>query len=283
LTHCVLIPGDGVGPEVTDAARRAVAEAGAEIEWEVRDAHDPGLVDAIRACGVALKGPVAATPGRRSPNLILREELDLVLGVRPSRDVVVARMLAEDLYAGREADPSAVGLPQDAGVSLKFFTPDAVRRAARFAFDWAERAGRRRVTIVHKASVMHASDGLFLRTAREVETPLEVDDRLVDAICHDLAAGREYDVLFCGMLYGDLLSDLAAGLTGGLGWAPGANYGDGVAVFEPVHGTALRRVGNANPAAMILSAAMLLRHVGQEAPASVLEALIAQHRVDPGV
>ena len=279
MVHAVLIPGDGVGPEVTDAARRALDSAGAEIEWEVRDAHDPGLVDAIRACGVALKGPVAAVPGKRSPNLRLREELDLVIGVRPTPAGTVVRMLAEDLYAGREASPEAVGLPGDAGVSLKFFTPEAVSRAARMCAAWA--AGRR-VTIVHKATVMPATDGLFLSTARSVMP--DADDRLVDAICHDLAAGRSsFDVLFCGMLYGDLLSDLLAGLTGGLGWAPGANYGDGAAVFEPVHGTALRRVGTANPAAMTLSAAMLLRHVGQEQAASDVEALLAQQRVDPGV
>lgn len=278
--HAVLIPGDGVGPEVTDAARRAVASAGADIEWEVRDAHDPGLVDAIRACGVALKGPVAAMPGRRSPNLVLREELDLVIGVRPTPVATVVRMLAEDLYAGREAsDPVALGLPEGAGVSLKFFTREAVGRAARMCAEWA--AGRR-VTVVHKRTVMPATDGLFLSVAQSVMP--DAGDRLVDAVCHDLAAGRGgYDVLFCGMLYGDLLSDLLAGLTGGLGWAPGANYGGSAAVFEPVHGTALRRVGDANPAAMTLSAAMLLRHVGQEEPASVLEALVAQQRVDPGV
>ena len=278
MNHAVLIPGDGVGPEVTDAARRAVEAAGGEIEWEVRDAHDHGLVDAVRACGVALKGPVAATPGTRSPNLRLREELDLVIGVRPTRVATVVRMLAEDLYAGREADAAAVGLPDGAGVSLKFFTRAAVERAARMAFAWA--AGRR-VTIVHKATVMPATDGLFLSVAHSVG---EADDRLVDAVCHDLAAGRGgYDVLFCPMLYGDLLSDLCAGLTGGLGWAPGANYGDAAAVFEPVHGTALRRVGTANPAAMTLSAAMLLRHVGQEDAASQLEAVVLQQRVDPGV
>ena len=279
MTHVVLIPGDGVGPEVTDAARRALGAVGAEVEWEVRDAHDPGLVEAIRACGVALKGPVAAVPGRRSPNLRLREELDLVIGVRPTPVATVVRMLAEDLYAGREADASAVGLPPEAGVSLKFFTRSAVERAARMALEWA--AGRR-VTVVHKATVMPATDGLFLSVARSVMPT--ADDRLVDAVCHDLAAGRSaFDVLFCGMLYGDLLSDLCAGLTGGLGWAPGANYGDGAAVFEPVHGTALRRVGTANAAAMTLSAAMLLRHVGQEQAASEVEALVAQQRVDPGV
>ena len=279
MADAVLIPGDGVGPEVTDAARRALASVVAEIDWEVRDAHDPGLAGAIRSCGVALKGPVAATPGRRSPNLILREELDLVIGVRPTPRGTVVRMLAEDLYAGREAAACDVGLPEGAGVSLKFFTPPAVERAARRAGAWA---GGRRVTIVHKATVMPATDGLFLSVARSVLP--DADDRLVDAVCHDLAAGRgDYDVLFCGMLYGDLLSDLLAGLTGGLGWAPGANYGESVAVFEPVHGTALRRVGNANPAAMILSAAMLLRHVGQERAASDVEALVAQQRVDPGV
>lgn len=276
MTQAVLIPGDGVGPEVTAAARRAVREAGGEVEWDERDAHDPGLVEAIRACGVALKGPVAATPGRRSPNLILREELDLVIGVRPTPVATVVRMLAEDLYAGREADPAAVGLPAGAGVSLKFFTREAVARAARMAASFG------RVTIVHKATVMPATDGLFLDAARSVLP--EADDRLVDAVCHDLAAGRaKFDVLFCGMLYGDILSDLLAGLSGGLGWAPGANYGDDTAVFEPVHGTALRRVGSANPAAMTLSAAMLLRHVGQAEAASNVEAVVSEQRVDPGV
>jgi isocitrate dehydrogenase (NAD+) len=253
---------------VTDAARR-VLDRVAEIEWEVRDAHDPGLVDAIRGCGVALKGPVAAVKGRRSPNLVLRQELGLILGVRPTRVATVARMLAEDLYAGREAPAADVGLPDGAGVSLKFFTREAVERAARAAFAWA---GDRRVTIVHKATVMPATDGLFLEVARSVG---EADDRLVDAVCHDLAAGREFDVLFCPMMYGDVLSDLAAGLTGGLGWAPGANYGDGPALFEPVHGTALRRVGTANPAAMILSGAMMLRHVGEDEAAARVDAAVA--------
>lgn len=321
MTHRVtLIPGDGIGPDVVAAARRAVEATGVEVEWDEQPAGAAAMSDAgtplpeatvasVRERGVALKGPLA-TPrgGFRSANLSLREELGLDTGVRPCRalegahapfagtDLVVARMTEGDLYAGIEYPaeaPAAARLralvaetgatvAADAGISLKPMSRAQVERAARRAMRWASDNGRARVTIAHKATVMKATDGLFLDAAREVaerEFPmLEVDDRLVDSLCHDLVrrpAGL--DVLFAPVVYGDLLSDLAAGLAGGLGLAPGVNLGDGCAVFEAAHGTAprLAGAGRANPMAMVLSGAMLLRHLGEAEAAGRLETAVA--------
>jgi isocitrate dehydrogenase (NAD+) len=317
-----LIPGDGIGPEVTAAARLAIEAAGVEIDWDVQFAgsaafgrHGTALpasvVDSVRDRGAALKGPVA-TPrdaGSRSVNLALRERLGLHTGIRPCRappgiscpipgvDVVVARVLPGDLYAGIEYEAADTGaddlrrlvaesgaghIPADAGISLKSISPGEVERAARCALEWARANGRQKVTVVHKAAVMRATDGAFLRTCLAVaegEFPdLELDDRQVDAVCHDLVVRpRDLDVLLAPMLYGDLLSDLCAGLSGGLGLAPGANLGDGCAVFEPVHGTAPRLAGSgrANPMAAMLSAAMLLRHLGDQRAAARVEEAVA--------
>ncbi|HEV2776107.1 MAG TPA: isocitrate/isopropylmalate family dehydrogenase [Solirubrobacteraceae bacterium] len=323
MSHRVtLIPGDGIGPEVVEAARRALEATGARLQWDV---HEVGAA-AIERCGtpvptevlasiadrrVALKGPVAtaSSAGFRSANLTLREELGLQAGIRPARtwpgvrapveglDVVIVRMLAGDLYAGIEfaAGSDAVGrlrdlvvdacgraLPADAGVSLKPISPSETQAVARIALSYARDHGRRKVTIVHKATVMRETDGAFLAAARAVAeqqpTDLVVDDRLVDTICHDLAArpGR-CDVLLTSMLYGDLLADLCAGLSGGLGLAPGVNVGPSCAVFEAVHGTVAHRAGRdaANPMAVILSGAMLLRHIGEGAAADRLEGAVA--------
>ncbi len=296
MTHrVVVVPGDGIGPAVIAAAQRCVEATGTQVEWDAHDVTgvplDKALIAAALDCGAVLKGPVAARGGR-SPNLVLREELGLELGVRPSRgngrDVVVARMLAGDLYAGIEfpaGSPRAAqvaslapAVPPDAGIALKPISRSAVYSAAHSVLAWARRHGRRKVTIVHKATVMPVTDGLFLAVAREVANDfpdLIVDDRLVDAACHDLAIGRnDLDVVFCSMLYGDLLSDLCAGLTGGLGSAPGVNLGPHCVLFEAVHGTAKRHAGRgtASPIAMIRCAAMLLEHLGEKEPAARLEA-----------
>ncbi len=315
-----LIPGDGIGPEVVGAARRALDATGVEIEWvelEVGeaaygnggDALPERVVEAIRECGLALKGPVAtrAEDPYRSVNVMLRERLDLYLGVRPSRSIkgirapfsdvnlVVMRMTAGDLYAGLEYGPDdpvatairdAVGVaggatPEaDSGISVKAISRHAAERAARAAIRWSLQGGRRRMTIVHKANVIRGSDGVFLEAARVAAADfpeLEVDDLLVDRVCADLArAPGRFDVLFAPMLYGDIVSDLAGGLCGGLGVASGANLGDNCAVFEAVHGSAPRHAGKgiANPAALILSGAMLLRHVGEADAAGRLEAAV---------
>jgi isocitrate dehydrogenase (NAD+) len=300
----VLIPGDGIGPEVVEAARRALEATGVRFAWDVRELGAAALerhgttlpraaLESIAACRVALKGPVAtpAQGGFRSVNLELRDELGLQAGIRPARtwpggpapvgplDVVVVRMLAGDLYAGIEfpAGTEAVArlrqlvaetrgsvLPLDAGVSLKPISPADTRAVAGIALSFAREHGRRKVTVVHKATVMRATDGAFLAAAREASAKAQgdvlVDDRLVDTVCHDLVARPgSCDVLLTPMLYGDLLSDLCAGLTGGLGLAPGFNVGQACAVFEAVHGTAARHAGRnrANPMAVILSGAMI--------------------------
>jgi isocitrate dehydrogenase (NAD+) len=317
-----LLPGDGIGPEVTAAARRVLDASGATIEWTVlevgKGAHrrtgealPAAAVDSIRACGLALKGPVATGAGDpfRSVNVELRERLDLFLGVRPCRalpgartlspgaDLAVLRMLHGDLYAGidyaadepgaatiRAAVAAAGGpaLSSDSAVSVKPISAAAAERAARGAFCWARDNGRRGVTAVHKANVMRGSDGAFVDAVRSVaaEFPqLTVEDVLVDRACADLVRHPgDYDVLFAPMLYGDIVSDLAAALCGGLGLAPGANLGDGCAVFEPVHGTCEKHAGKgrANPAAAILSGAMMLRHAGEPTAAERVERAVAQ-------
>jgi isocitrate dehydrogenase (NAD+) len=322
MTHRVtLIPGDGIGPEVCDAARRAVEAAGVAVEWDVQEfgaeaylRDGPALVErviaSVRERGVALKGPTSTPSGSgfRSINIALRRDLDLYAGVRPCRalpgiatpfpqtDVVVVRMNTEDLYAGIEygrhedatttlreivAGTHGTDLPADTGISLKPLSRSGAVRVARAAFEYARANGRRRVTAVHKATVMRATDGLFLEACREVAAgydDLEFDDRLVDNACAKLVMQpQDCDVLVMPMLYGDIVSDVAAGLVGGLGVAPGANLGDDAAVFEAVHGSAPRHAGHnrANPFALMLSGVMLLRHVGEAEAAARLEAAIA--------
>lgn len=322
MSHRVtLIPGDGIGPEVTAAARRALDATGVEIEWEVCEAGaaaverggkplPAAVVDSIRANGTALKGPTSTPVGSgfRSANLELREALDLYAGIRPCKalagaptrfpevDIVVVRMNLEDLYAGIEYEPGRADterlrtmiretrgrdLPPDSGLAIKPISAAAARRVARRAFDYARGTGRSKVTAVHKASVMRWTDGVFLHEAREVaaEYPeIGFEDRLVDAVCHHLVARpAEYDVLVMPMLYGDLVSDIGAGLIGGLGLAPGANVGDDAAVFEAVHGSAPRHAGadRANPMAAMLSGAMLLRHLGEGEAAERLAGAVA--------
>ena len=318
----VLIPGDGTGPELTEATRRVLEATGVEFDWDVRDAGadvmeqyggnplPDEVLDAIRDAGVALKGPIT-TPigvGFRSVNVALRNQLDMYAQIRPCKsypgvrsrfqdvDLIIVRENTEDLYAGIEYEqgtPDAEELiawieskggklrHKDAGISIKPISVTGTRRIFEFAFDYARKNGRRKITAVHKANIMKFSDGLWLRVAREVAAEnddIEFDDRIVDNMCMQLVQRpEEYDVLVLPNLYGDVLSDLCAGMIGGLGMAPGANYGESVAVFEPTHGSAPKYKGQnkVNPMAELLSGMLMLRHLGEQDAAARLEAAIA--------
>ena len=290
MKHTItLIPGDGIGPEVTGAVVKILETAGLDVEWE---SHLAGvlalehhgatlpveLLDSIRRNKVALKGPVT-TPvggGFTSVNVGLRKALDLYANLRPvwnipavpSRyedvDLVIVRENTEDLYSGLEHEviPGVVE-------SLKIITEDASTRIARFAFDYARKYGRKRVTAVHKANIMKMGDGLFLRCVRQVATEypdIQSDDRIVDAACMALVMNpTQFDVLVMPNLYGDIVSDLCAGLVGGLGVVPGANIGNEIGVFEAVHGSAPDIAGKslANPMALLGSAILMLRHIDE--------------------
>src|SRR5438128_9311042 len=304
MAHPVtLIPGDGIGPELAEATRRVLDASGAGFEWEVVDAGE-AVIDrygtplpehvlaSIRRNKVALKGPITTPIGEgfRSVNVTLRQALNLYANVRPARsmkglntryenvDLVIVRENTEDLYAGIE---HRVG--RDAAESIKIITREASERIARYAFDYAIANGRRTVTAVHKANIMKLSDGLFLESCRSVAAEYEgrvaFDDRIVDNMCMQLVQKPEqYDILVAPNLYGDIISDLAAGLVGGLGVAPGANIGTEAAVFEPVHGSAPKYAGQnrANPTALILSGALMLRHLGEPAAATRVEEAIGE-------
>jgi len=290
------IPGDGIGPEIMAAAKVALAATGVRIQWvdveagaDVMDRYGTPLpdsvVDSIRETKVAFKGPITTPTGSgfRSVNVALRKELDLYANLRPavsipgvqSRyegvDLVVVRENTEDLYAGVEHMAG-----RDAAESIKIITRQGSERIARFAFEYARREGRRKVTAVHKANIMKLSDGLFLEVARQVAESfpeVEFEDRIVDNMCMQLVQKPElYDVLLCPNLYGDILSDLCAGLVGGLGVAPGANIGESIAVFEPVHGSAPKYAGlnRADPTALILSGVLMLGHLGEPEAAHAL-------------
>ena len=296
-----LIPGDGIGPEVSAAARRIIDATGVKINWHIEEAGaaqiektgtplPDSVIESIRQTGLALKGPVT-TPigcGFRSVNVALRKALDLYVNLRPAKnypnipshfdsvDLVVVRENTEDLYAGVE---HMVG--KDAAESIKIFTREGCRRILRFAFDYATKNNRRKVTAVHKANIMKCTDGMYLEEARKIasEYPdIEFQEMIVDAMCMNLVTNPEnYDVLVLPNLYGDIVSDLTAGLVGGLGVAPGANIGRDAAVFEAIHGSAPDIAGKdmANPTAIILSSVMLLRHIGESAAAEAIdEALI---------
>ena len=298
----VMIEGDGIGPEVTAAARRVVAAAGVDIDWVPADAglaavekHGEPLpdqtLDLIRRHRVALKGPCTTPVGRgfRSVNVRLRQALDLYASVRPVNtlagvrtpfervDLVVVRENTEGLYAGLEHQvvPGVVE-------SLRVITRAACERIVRFAFDLARTAGRHMVTFCHKADVMRLSDGLFLECAREVADDypfVRFAEKPIDNVCLELALDpSKFDVLVMENLFGDVISDLCAGLVGGLGVVPGANLGTKYAVFEAVHGSApdIAGKGLANPVAVVRSAAMLLDHVGERAAARRVEAAVAR-------
>ncbi len=300
MTHRVtLIPGDGIGPELADASRRVLDASGIDFEWDVVDAGEAVMaeygtplpehvLESVRRNKVALKGPITTPVGEgfRSVNVTLRQVLGLYANVRPARsmrgldaryqdvDLVIVRENTEDLYAGIE---HMVG--PDAAESIKIITRAASERIARYAFEYAVANGRHTVTAVHKANIMKLSDGLFLASCRtvaaEYDGRIEFEDRIVDNMCMQLVQKPElYDVLVLPNLYGDIVSDLAAGLVGGLGVAPGANIGTEAAVFEPVHGSAPKYAGQnkANPTAMILSGALMLRHLGYPDAAERVEA-----------
>jgi isocitrate dehydrogenase (NAD+) len=318
----VLIPGDGIGPEVIEAARRTVDATGVAIDWEVRELGQAALaregsalpestLEAIAAEGVALKGPVStpAGSGFGSVNVALRKALDLFACIRPCRlypgvasaydtiDVVVVRENTEDQYTGIEFERGTAAttalirfigertgkwIREDSGISIKTISERGSERIVRRAFEYARASGRTRVTASHKANIMKFSDGLFLEVARRVATEeypdVAFDDRIIDALCMQLIQAPErFDVLVMPNLYGDVVSDLVAGEIGGLGVAPGGHFGDRLAVFEATHGTAPRHAGadRANPTGLILSGAMLLRHLGERDAGDRLEAAVA--------
>jgi len=297
-----LIPGDGTGPELVAATRRVLESTGVAFDWDVREAGadvmdkygtplPDAVLDSIRTNKVALKGPIT-TPigtGFRSVNVAIRKALDLYANIRLARtmkgipvchenvDLVVVRENTEGLYAGIEHDV----IPNEAAESIRIITRRASERIVRFAFEYARANGRRLVTAVHKANILKATDGLYLRVAREVAEQypdIEFNDRIVDNMCMQLVQRPyEYDVMVLPNLFGDIVSDLASGLVGGLGVAPGANFGNELAVFEPVHGSAPKYAGKnkVNPAATILSGALMLRHLGEIQAAKRVEDAVA--------
>jgi isocitrate dehydrogenase (NAD+) len=315
------VPGDGVGPELSEATRRVLEGTGVAFEWDVQEAGadvmdrygtplPDHVLESIRRTKVAIKGPITTPVGTgfRSVNVALRKELDLYCCLRPCKsypgvrsrydgvDLVICRENTEDLYAGIEfevgrpetekllgvlSDLSGREIRQDSGLSIKPMSVTGTRRIVGYAFDYARRYGRRKVTAVHKANIMKFTDGLFLATAREVaqEYPdVEFEDRIVDNLCMQLVQRpEEYDVLVLPNLYGDIVSDLCAGLVGGLGLAPGANIGEDAAVFEATHGSAPKYKGlnKVNPMAMMLSGVLMLHHLGEDDAADRLERAIA--------
>jgi isocitrate dehydrogenase (NAD+) len=316
--NITLIPGDGTGPEIVEAARRCIEATGVKIKWETVEAGidimekagtplPPEVLESIRKNKVALKGPIT-TPigtGFRSVNVAIRKELDLYVCLRPCRtykgvrsryekiDLVVVRENTEDLYAGIEFEEgkpetkniiaaiekgSKKKIRPDSGVSIKPISRFGTERIVKFAFDYSVKHNRKKVTAITKANIMKFTDGLFFAVAREVAKnyagKIEYEERLIDNMCMQLVQKPElYDVMVLPNLYGDILSDLCAGLIGGLGIAPGANIGKDIAVFEAVHGSAPKYKGQnkVNPTAVILSGALMLDHLGEKDAAKRLE------------
>ncbi len=324
-----LIPGDGTGPEITEATKRVIESTGVEIEWEVvqagADVYEingtvlpDDVLKSLKRNKVGLKGPITTPVGTgfRSVNVELRKIFDLYACVRPCKsykgvrsryeniDLVIIRENTEDLYAGIEFEqgsPQALNLIKyiesipfdennsskkvkirsDSGISIKPISVFGSERIIKFAFEYAKRNNRKKVTGVHKANIMKYTDGLFLEVFKKVAMQypeIESEDRIVDNMCMQLVQKPElYDVLVLPNLYGDILSDLAAGLVGGLGVAPGANIGEEIALFEPTHGSAPKYKGlnKVNPTAQMLSAVMMLRYIGEEKAANIMESAIA--------
>ncbi|MHC4111086.1 MAG: isocitrate/isopropylmalate dehydrogenase family protein [Planctomycetota bacterium] len=321
MVDVTLITGDGIGPEIAEAARRCVDATGADIKWDIAEAGvdvmervgtplPDATVETIKKNGVALKAPITTPVGKgyRSINVHLRQTLDLYACLRPSKsyegvrsrysgiDLVVVRENTEDLYAGIEYEKgkddtaeiiswinkhSKRQIGDDVGISIKPISVKATERIVRFAFDYAQKMGRKKVTSVHKANIMKFSDGLWLDVSREVAKQyldIEFEDRIVDNMCMQLIQKPElYDVIVLPNLYGDIISDLCAGLVGGLGVAPGANIGEKGAIFEATHGSAPKYKGQnkVNPTALILSGVMMLRHIGKMAEGDKLETAVA--------
>jgi isocitrate dehydrogenase (NAD+) len=317
-----LIPGDGTGPELAEAAKRCVAALGIDITWDVVEAGTSAIekyktplpenvIESVAKNKIALKGPITTPVGTgfRSVNVELRKRLDLYACLRPCKsykgvrsrytdiDLVIVRENTEDLYAGIEfakgtkdvktlmdliETMSKKKIRQDSAISIKPISVTGSERIVKFAFEYALKNGRKKVTAVHKANIMKFTDGLFLEVARQVaksyEGRIEFEDRIVDNMCMQLVQKPEdYDVLVLPNLYGDILSDLSAGLVGGLGVAPGGNIGDGIALFEPTHGSAPKYKGQnkVNPVAIILSCVMMLRYLGEDKCANTLEKAVA--------
>jgi isocitrate dehydrogenase (NAD+) len=328
MTKVTLIKGDGIGPEIAEATRRCIDATGAKIEWDIQEAGvdvmekegtplPEATLQSLRKNGIGLKAPITTPVGTgfRSVNVHLRQALDLYACLRPCKsykgvrsryeniDLVVVRENTEDLYAGIEFEKgqkdtlelidwinahSSRKIGPNAGISIKPISVEGTQRIVRFAFDYARKNGRKKVTSVHKANIMKFSDGLWLEVSRQVakEYPdIEFEDRIVDNMCMQLVQKPElYDVIVMPNLYGDILSDLCAGLVGGLGVAPGANIGQKGAIFEATHGSAPKYKGQnkVNPAALILSGMLMLRHLGMNEQANRLEkaveAVIAEGR-----
>ncbi len=320
--NITLIPGDGTGPEITEATKRCIEATGVKIKWDVQEAGadvmdkygtplpDQVLVS-IRKNKVALKGPITTPIGKgfRSVNVAMRKKLDLFACLRPAKsykgvrskyeniNLIVVRENTEDLYAGIEFEAGKpetkklidfvkkekkAEIRKDSGISLKPNSKFGTERIVRFAFEYALKEGRKKVTSITKANILKYSDGLFMHTAREVakdyEGKIEFEERLIDNMCMQLVQKPElYDVLVLPNLYGDIISDLCAGLAGGLGVAPGANIGKDIALFEPVHGSAPKYKGKnkVNPTAMILSGVLMLRYLGEKEAAKKLENAVA--------
>lgn len=296
-----LIPGDGIGPEVTDAARRVIEASGVKVQWEIVEAGEKVMeeyntplpdyvLESISKNKIALKGPITTPVGRgfRSVNVALRQKFNLYANVRPVKtypgiksrytdvDFVIIRENTEDLYAGIEHK-----IGDYAAESIKLITRPASERISKFAFELAKNEGRKKVTAVHKANIMKFSDGLFLECARNVSEEyknyIEFEDVIVDAMSMKLVQNPErYDVVVLPNLYGDIISDMGAGLVGGLGVVPGANIGEDIAVFEAVHGSApdIAGKGLANPLATILSGVMMLKYLGELEAAEKIDAAV---------
>jgi isocitrate dehydrogenase (NAD+) len=322
MSHNItLIPGDGIGPEITEATRRVLEATGVGFNWEIVHAGadvqekygtplPEHVIESIKKNRVALKGPVTTPVGSgfRSVNVALRKRLELYACLRPCKsypgaptpykdvDIVIVRENMEDLYAGIEFESGSqetaeliklinkthgVTVREDSGISIKPISETASRRIVRFAFEYARANNRKKVTAAHKANIMKFSDGLFLAVARDVASrypDIEFEDRIVDNMTMQLVKRpQQFDVIVAPNLYGDILSDLCAGLVGGLGLAPGANIGDEAALFEPTHGSAPKYKGmnKANPMAMMLSGVMMLRQIGEVKAADRLEKAIA--------
>lgn len=289
IYNITLIPGDGIGPEVIASAKKVIEATGVSIKWETVEAGNKtikehgtplpdSVINSIRKNKIALKGPVTTPIGKgfKSINVRLRQELNLFANVRPIKsfegidslhqdvDFIIVRENTEDLYAGIE---HMVG--EDAAESIKIITRKASERICRFAFEMARSKGRKKVSLVHKANIMKLSDGLFLESGKkyaDIYDDIEFEDIIVDAMSMKLVQfPQDYDIIVAPNLYGDILSDLSAGLIGGLGLAAGANIGEDIAVFEPIHGSALDIAEKdiANPTSAILSGIMLLKHIGE--------------------
>ena len=321
IHNITLIPGDGTGPEISEATRRVLEATGVKFNWEVVYAGTDviaqygtplpeNVLDSIRKNKVAIKGPITTPVGSgfRSVNVAIRKALALYTCLRPCKsyagipsrydnvDLVIVRENMEDLYAGIEfergtewatklkqmlKDKGEKQIREDAGFSIKMISETGTRRIVKYAFEYAKKYDRKKVTAVHKANILKFSDGLFLAVARDVATAypeIEFEDRIVDNMTMQLVKNpQQFDVIVCPNLYGDILSDLCAGLIGGLGVAPGGNIGDDYAVFEPTHGSAPKYKGlnKVNPMAMMLSGVLMLRHLDEIVAADRLEMAIA--------